>query len=78
MIVLQYIRTKFRRFKTFVANRLVVIHEGSTENQWKHVDTAEIPANCAYRGLKPDDIGKGRIWPNGSVFWWKQELAWPM
>ena len=43
MIVLQYIYSRSKRFQTFVANRLSVIHDGSTPRQWRKVDTKEEP-----------------------------------
>ena len=33
-IVLQYIRNEARRFQTFVANRLSIIHDASSPYQW--------------------------------------------
>ena len=35
--VLQYIRNQSKRFHTFVANRLSVIHENSAPHQWRHL-----------------------------------------
>lgn len=37
--VLQYIRNQSKRFHTFVANRLSVIHENSAPHQWRHVSS---------------------------------------
>lgn len=39
VIVLGYIRNISRRFKTFVANRLSIIQELNTADQWRHIDT---------------------------------------
>jgi len=36
-IVLSYIKNVDKRFKTFVANRVAIIHEGSSPTQWRHV-----------------------------------------
>ncbi|XP_006813010.1 uncharacterized protein LOC102802694 [Saccoglossus kowalevskii] len=43
--VLWYIMNKAMRFHTFVANRLAVIHGGSTEDQSRFVNIAENPAD---------------------------------
>ena len=37
-IVLKYVRNKARRFQTFVANRLSIIHDVFSPYQWLHVD----------------------------------------
>ena len=46
-VVLQYIRSKSRRFQTFVANRVAMIHEESTPKQWRHVNTDSNPGDVA-------------------------------
>jgi hypothetical protein len=75
--VLQYIRNTKRRFKTFVANRLSAIHEGSLASQWRHVDTKQNPADVASRGLMPADTEGLRMWHNGPDFLWEEEENWP-
>lgn len=37
--VIQLIRNTSERFHTFVANRLSVIHDGSSPEQWRYVDS---------------------------------------
>ena len=75
--VLQYIRNKNRRFKTFVANRLTTIHEFSTPAQWRYVNTELNPADMASRGLQPaDELGLHK-WIRGPDFLWKSEDNWP-
>ena len=51
-IVLHYVNNVRTRFSTFVANRLAVIHEETSVNQWRHVGTADNPADYCSRGLK--------------------------
>ena len=41
VIVLAYKQNESERFHTYVANRLAVIHSGSTAEQWKHVRSAQ-------------------------------------
>ncbi|KAK4315283.1 hypothetical protein Pmani_013503 [Petrolisthes manimaculis] len=47
--VLRYIRNTKSRFHTSVANRLAVIHDGSGQDQWRHVPSCENPADKASR-----------------------------
>ncbi|VDI83955.1 Hypothetical predicted protein [Mytilus galloprovincialis] len=50
-IVLGYIRNTCRRFKTFVANRLSIIHNTTSLDQWRHVNSPSNPADIASRGI---------------------------
>lgn len=50
-IVLGYIKNESARFKVFVANRVQMIHEGSSPNQWFHVDSSENPADDGSRAV---------------------------
>ncbi|XP_037784696.1 uncharacterized protein LOC119580669 [Penaeus monodon] len=57
-IVLQYIKNTSRRFHTFVANRVGIIHKNSSPQQWRHVrselNTAD-PASRELPGISNDD-----------------------
>ena len=77
LIVLQYIKNKSRRFQTFVANRVAIIHEGSTQNEWNHVDTKLNPADHASRGLNAQDLLNNQLWSRGPEFLWKSGHQWP-
>lgn len=54
-IVLGYIKNESRRFKTFVGNRIGQIHDVTTPDQWRHVDTKSNPADVASRGIDASD-----------------------
>ena len=43
--VLRYIRNQSKRFHTFVANRLSVIHENSAPHQWRYIGSELNPAD---------------------------------
>ncbi|CAM1307174.1 Uncharacterised protein r2_g1709 [Pycnogonum litorale] len=67
--VMQYIRSEARRFKTFVANRVTKIHEGSTTSQWRHIPGKENPADDATRCQQSDR------WLNGPEFLWNCDFS---
>ncbi len=71
-IVLRYIRNTSKRFHTFVANRLQMIHDASSPQQWHHVPTNLNPADLASRGLnagnKDQDLRKLQFLFNGPEF----------
>ena len=50
-IVLGYITNRWKRFQTFVANRVAAIHELTNPDQWRHVYGKLNPADLASRGL---------------------------
>ena len=76
MIVLQYIYSCSKRFQTFVANRLSVIHDGSKPRQWRKVGTKENPADDVSRGLNGFDMISSDRWKRGPEFLWQDESAW--
>ena len=78
MIVLQYIYSCSKRFQTFVANRLSVIHDGSMPRQWRKVGTKENPADDVSRGLSGFDMISSDRWRRGPEFLWRDESAWPI
>jgi hypothetical protein len=71
------IRNETSRFHTFVANRLQVIHEGSTESQWNHIRSDMNPADIDSRGLTSEKIVNKKYWVSGPSFLWKPESEWP-
>jgi hypothetical protein len=76
-IVLQYIKNTTRRFQTFVANRVGVIHDGSSPSQWRYVETNDNPADDASRGLNASRMVGSSRWKLGPDFLWKEEDHWP-
>ena len=67
--VLQYINNEACRFKTFVMNRLAIIHENSNPSQWRYVNSKANPADFAFRGLRPNDEREIHFWINGPENW---------
>ena len=76
-IVIQYIRNEARRFQTFVANRLSLIHEVSLPMQWRYVPSELNPADHASHGIKATDTDYLDHWLNGPSFLWTNECYWP-
>ena len=75
--VMNYIRSNDKRFHTFVANRVAIIHDGSSPSQWRYVNTKANPADEASRGLAVDSLIKKNRWIRGPDFLWEQESRWP-
>ncbi|XP_034081069.1 uncharacterized protein LOC117552007 [Gymnodraco acuticeps] len=75
--VLKYIRNRTKRFHTFVANRIAVIHNLTKVNQWRFVDTKNNPADDASRGLSIESFYSSKGWLQGPEFLKKSEAQWP-
>ena len=75
-VVLAYIANESRRFHVFVANRVQLIQDSTSVNQWKYVETKLNPADDASRGLSPNALVTSK-WPTGPAFLWQKENEWP-
>ena len=75
--VIQLIRNTSKMFHTFVANRLSVIHDGSSPEQWRNVDSKSNHADDVSRGLTTDCLIESKRWLNGPDFLWKTEECCP-
>ena len=69
--VLRYIQNKYSRFHTFVANRLAIIHDGSSPEQWRYVRSADNPADDVTSGIQ------SKRWLNGPNFLMEDDSHWP-
>ena len=68
MIVINSIRNEVKRFKTFVANRLNVIHSSSTPDQWRHIASEKNIADNLSRGAKASHLMANMEWRKGPNF----------
>ena len=75
--VFQYIRNQSKRFHTFVANRLSVIHENSAPHQWRHISSELNPADEVSRGLTVEEMCANSKWLNGPQFLTRKDEFWP-
>ncbi|XP_003724582.2 uncharacterized protein LOC100890015 [Strongylocentrotus purpuratus] len=75
--VLRYIHNSTARFQTFVANRLAVIQDGSSPDQWHYVKSSLNPADAGSRGLKVQELLLNEEWKSGPEFLLKSEEEWP-
>ena len=76
-IAIGYINNRKRRFKTYVANRLAIIHDHSNAHEWRHVPSKMNPADLASRGMEASDTEAVRFWQQGPSFLMRQEGEWP-
>ena len=76
MIVLAYIQSDSRRFKTFVANRVSLIRENSTPDRWCHIDGSDNPDDILSRGCNASTLPT--VWFEGPRFLSEYKSSWPI
>ncbi|XP_071577544.1 uncharacterized protein [Temnothorax nylanderi] len=76
-IVRAWITSHPSRWKTFVANRVTEIQSRLPRGEWRHVSTAENPADCASRGLFGDEIVEHDLWWRGPLWLHDANAEWP-
>ena len=76
-IALHWIQTPPHILKTFVANRVADIQSHSDSEQWRHVRSADNPADAISRGQLPQEFVKNSLWVNGPHWIRQKESDWP-
>jgi len=74
----KYITNEDKRFQTYVANRIAIIHGGSDKSQWNYVDTKANPADEVSRGQAIDQFLENTRWTDEPDFLWKSKEYWPI
>ena len=64
-IVLNWLDGRPRDSPRFVANRVSFILELTDPQTWKHVPTLDNPADCASRGMNPQELLQHTLWWQG-------------
>lgn len=77
-IVLAWLRSTSRTWKTFVANRVSEIQETTNTRDWHHVASAENPADIISRGMTCEELLKSNLWWHGPDWLSKDVVEWPI
>ena len=77
-VVLGFISNESRRFHTYVANRVKLIHEHTTPSQWHYVETAWNTADKGSRGMSQKDFVEKSEWIKGPDFLKEPVQSWLM
>ena len=75
--VLHYIKSEHRRFPVFVTNRVKLIRDFSTPQQWFYVDSNSNPADIASWGSSCEGLIKSSSWFEGPRFLRLPCSEWP-
>lgn len=75
--VLAWIMSHPNHFNTFVANRITETQSLLNPNNWSFVATEENPADCASRGVYPEDLKSHDLWWSGPKWLSMKQSEWP-
>ena len=64
-------------FRPFVANKIALIRENTSVDQWNHIEGSLNPTDFASRGLSAIDTEKICYWLRGPEFLWQSKSSWP-
>lgn len=76
-IVLAWLQGHPNRWKTFVSNRVSEIHQLLDAATWHHVRSNDNPADCASRGLTPEQLVNHHLWWHGPGWLSLIDQSWP-
>lgn len=65
------------RWTTFVANRVSEVQTSLPSARWNHVPSKENPADCASRGLSPNEFRDYKLWWHGPNWLRSSSDTWP-
>lgn len=68
MVALRWIQGHLSRWKIYVTNRVADIQRLVPEALWNHLPGQSNPADCASRGLFPNELVDHQLWWNGPPF----------
>ncbi|KAL0821872.1 hypothetical protein ABMA28_005274 [Loxostege sticticalis] len=77
-IVLSWLRSAPHEWKTFVSNRITEITNRVPARCWRHVPSADNPADAASRGMLPAAFLNHEIWFRGPRWLSQEESCWPV
>jgi len=76
-VVLTWLQTPPYRLKTYVANRVAQIQEAVPSSCWRHIASAQNPADCASRGILASELKVHPLWWNGPAWLHLPQQDWP-
>nr|XP_043069244.1 uncharacterized protein LOC122322057 [Drosophila bipectinata] len=76
--VLSWLRSDQRKYKQFVAFRVIEILDGTSVKDWRWVPSSENVADDATKWNKGPDFNRESRWLNGPRFLWQERQFWPL
>ncbi|XP_049873733.1 uncharacterized protein LOC126372153 isoform X1 [Pectinophora gossypiella] len=67
-IVLAWMKTEVAKLGAYVANRIKVVCDLTSNFHWLYVNTIDNPADLVSRGINPSDLPHSKLWWHGPDF----------
>ncbi|XP_015113975.1 uncharacterized protein LOC107039050 [Diachasma alloeum] len=77
-VALAWIKNHPSRWKDFIQNRVIKIQEFLPDTTWRHISDKENPADCASRGLPPQELAEHQLWWSGPEWINQEPENWPV
>lgn len=77
-VVLYWLRKKSEELNIFVSNRVIAVLQNTEVSQWRHVKSADNPADLVSRGMSVADIMGSKLWWTGPEFLLENVENWPV
>lgn len=77
MVALSWLRAHPSRWSTFVANRVSTIQSALPGAHWRHVPSADNPADVASRGIAAAALRSHHLWWTGPTWLPQDATCWP-
>ncbi|CAK9806969.1 hypothetical protein ANTQUA_LOCUS5085 [Anthophora quadrimaculata] len=77
-IALHWLKSTPHSLKTFVANRVAKIQDLTDQGDWKHIVSADNPADCLSRGQYAKEFLSNQLWLNGPTWLSDKPSNWPI
>ncbi|XP_070517916.1 uncharacterized protein [Cardiocondyla obscurior] len=75
-LVLTWLKSHPSRYKDFIHNRITSIYNLLPNCTWNYIPGRQNPADCATRGLRPDQLKIHPLWWNGPIWLSKPKEYW--
>ncbi|XP_023247400.1 uncharacterized protein LOC106642609 [Copidosoma floridanum] len=76
-VVLNLLKGHPSRWQTFIANRVSEITSLYPQAEWRHVMSSYNAADCATRGLTPQQLSEHSLWWSGPIWMTLPQSTWP-
>lgn len=77
-VALTWIKGHPSRWKEFVQNRVQKIIDNKRAAEWRHISGSYNPADCASRGLSPEQLASHPLWWTGPPWLTSSPDEWPI
>lgn len=76
-ITLRWVTESPHKWQPFVATRATKIQNATIGATWKHIPSAQNPADLATRGMTPKELSRSILWRHGPEFLYESKNPWP-